>query len=147
MDSRSVTVVGTPSIRTRMLDLPLTVMLLSDAMLTDEAVRRISRTEPFAPEIFESALIVVCSTDDFFASCFAETTAPLSDWTERAVEIHNLLLKETDPTHPMNSNQIMSRIDIGRRKAFGCKAVYSSMTYIKEADNHVKNGRCDNLSG
>ena len=68
----------------------------------------------------------------------------MSDSTERAVEIHNLLLKETDPTHPMNSNQIMSRIDIGRRKAFGCKAVYSSMTYIKEADNHVKNARRKN---
>ena len=85
MDSRSVTVVGTPSMRTRMLDLPLTVMLLSDAMLTDEAVRSISSTDPFAPEILASALIVVCSTDDFFASCFAETTASLRDWTDSLI--------------------------------------------------------------
>lgn len=63
----------------------------------------------------------------------------MSDSTVRAVEIHNLLLKETDPTHPMNSNQIISRIYVGgRRKAFGRKAVYSSMTYIQEANEHVK---------
>ena len=64
MVERSLAVVGTPSIRTSIFELPRINIPLS-ATLTEEAERRMSIAVPLPEEIFDEALMVVCSTVDF----------------------------------------------------------------------------------
>ena len=61
---RSLAVVGMPSIRTSMLELPL-IEISSLEMVTEDALRRISIAVPLSDARFAVALIVVCSTVDF----------------------------------------------------------------------------------
>ena len=75
MVERSLAVVGTPSMSTRMFLLPL-IDISSLEMLTAAAERRISSAVPLLEAIFAEALIVVCSTFDFCAASFASTTTP-----------------------------------------------------------------------
>ena len=91
MVERSLAVVGTPSINTRILLLPR-MEISSFVMLTDEAERRMSIAVPLPDAILADALMVVCSTVDFCATSLAETTtSPSNATSSRSVMVPRLM--------------------------------------------------------
>lgn len=63
----------------------------------------------------------------------------MSKQTERTVEIYDMLLRETDQAHPINSKEIMQKRNIvaNEDQTLNRKKVYSSIADIKEVNEHM----------
>lgn len=115
---RSLTVVGTPSSRTRMLEFPL-MEILSLEMFTDDADLRMSKAVPLSAARLDPALSVVCSTEDFLITSFADTIAPSSEMASslrimgaREIVALSGVISCENLVYPMNSTTNLHSVSV-----------------------------------
>ena len=114
---RSLTVVGIPSIRTRMLELPL-MEITSLEIVTEDAELSTSIAEPLDDDIFAEALMLVRSSEAFCASVLAVTTTSSRRWVSSSrIILPRLRLRPvgemfiTFLIYPMNSTESSNSFD------------------------------------